>query len=151
MNEHSFIRSVHRYLSPEVYSWKIHDTYTGGVPDAMYCGPSGLLFVEYKYIKLLPKRADTLIRHSLSELQLQWLERINGPARAALVIGVEDTAIIIPSDFSTNISKLQYIEQNISRHDVAKWIYEVTHLGRANHENGQRATRGSCKSTKNLE
>ena len=70
----------------------------------MYCGPSGLLFVEYKYIKLLPKRDDTLIRHSLSELQLQWLERINGPARAALVIGVEDTAIIIPSDFSTNIS-----------------------------------------------
>jgi hypothetical protein len=24
--------------------WKIHDTFTGGVPDVMYGGPSGILF-----------------------------------------------------------------------------------------------------------
>jgi hypothetical protein len=114
----------------------------------MYCGPSALLFVEYKYIKSLPKRNDTLIRHSLSELQIQWLNRINGPAQAALVIGIEQTALIIPSDFSTNISKLQYIEQNISRQDVAQWIYEVTHSGRAEHE--QRTPPSSKKPTKNL-
>jgi len=97
----------------------------------MYCGPAGLLFVEYKYVKSLPKRDDTLIRHSLSELQIQWLERVNGPATAALVVGVEDTAVIIPRDFSTNISKLKYIEQSISRKDVAEWIYQTTHSGRA--------------------
>ena len=135
MNEHSFVRSIHRYLSPDVYSWKIHDTFTGGVPDAMYCGPAGLLFVEYKYVKTLPKRDNTLIRHSLSELQIQWLTRVNGPATSALIIGVEDTAIIIPRDFSTNISKLKYIEQSISRQDVAMWIYDITHSGRA-HEKG---------------
>ena len=35
MNEHSFVRSIHNALHPDVYKWKIHDTYTGGVPDAL--------------------------------------------------------------------------------------------------------------------
>ena len=129
MNEHSFVRSIHKALHPDVYKWKIHDTYTGGVPDAMYAGPAGVLFVEYKYIKSLPKRDDTIIRHSLSELQSAWLERIQQSAAVALIIGIEDTAIILERDFSTNISKLQYIEQNISRRSVADWIYSVTHVG----------------------
>ena len=33
MNEHSFIRAIHKSLPAEVYRWKIHDTFTGGVPD----------------------------------------------------------------------------------------------------------------------
>jgi hypothetical protein len=95
----------------------------------MYVGPKGLLFVEYKYVKTLPKRDSTLIKHSLSELQLQWLQRVNGPAKSALIIGVEDSAIILDCDYSTNISKLHYIEQSVSRRDVAAYIYNVTHLG----------------------
>ena len=55
MNEHGFIKSVHRHLPTDIFSWKIHDTFTGGVPDAMYAGPAGILFVEYKYTKL-PKK-----------------------------------------------------------------------------------------------
>ena len=144
MNEHSFIRSIHRFLSPDIYAWKIHDKFAGGVPDACYIGPAGLLFVEYKYVKSLPKRDDTLIRHSLSELQLQWLNRVSGPATAALIIGVEDTALIIPSDFSANISKMNYIEENISRREVADWIYSVTHSGRAN-ERRERTPSGGKK------
>ena len=106
MNEHSFVKSIHRYLHPDVYKWKIHDTFTGGVPDAMYVGPKSLLFVEYKYVKELPKRDTTLVKHSLTPLQLQWLERINGPSRSALVIGVGNTALILVNDFSAHISKL---------------------------------------------
>lgn len=75
MNEHGFIKAVHRHLSPEVYRWKIHDTYTGGVPDAFYCGPAGSLWVEYKYIKL-PKRKTTNVTFGLSELQQIWLTKI---------------------------------------------------------------------------
>ena len=147
MNEHSFVRSIHRYLPPEVFSWKIHDTYTGGVPDAMYCGPAGLLFVEYKYVPTLPKRDDTLIRHSLSELQIQWLERVSGPATAALVIGVEKTAVILKRDFAQNISRMHYLEQNITRQDVAEWIYSTTHSGRTN---GQRPTSTRQKPKKDM-
>ena len=102
----------------------------------MYAGPAGVLFIEYKYVKTLPKRDDTIIRHSLSALQAAWLERMQRSAAVALVIGVNDTAIILERDFLTNISKMQYIEQNVSRQDVAEYIYKVTHSGRAKDEQG---------------
>jgi hypothetical protein len=130
MNEHSFVKSIHRYLHPDVYKWKIHDTYTGGVPDAMYCGPENLLFVEYKYVKELPKKDTTLLSHSLTPLQSQWLNRINGPSHAALIIGVDNAALILVDSFSTNISKQRFEAHAVSRKDVAQWIYEVTCLGR---------------------
>lgn len=140
MNEHSFIRSIHKALHPDVYKWKIHDTYTGGVPDAMYAGPAGVLFVEYKYVKTLPKRDDTIIRHSLSALQIAWLERMSQSVSVALVVGVADTAIIRDCDFSTNISKMQYIEENITRKAVADYIYKVTHVGKTKNEQGSPAS-----------
>ncbi len=132
MNEHSFVRSIHNALSPDVYKWKIHDTYTGGVPDAMYAGPAGVLFVEYKYVKNLPKRDDTVIRHSLSELQRAWLDTMYQSTPVALILGCEDTALIIVDDFAANICKSKYVEQSIPRRQVAQWIYDVTHSGRAN-------------------
>lgn len=132
MNEHSFVRSIHNALSPDVYKWKIHDTYTGGVPDAMYAGPAGVLFVEYKYVKSLPKKDTTVIRHSLSALQCAWLERMKVSTSVALILGVEDSALIIVDDFSANIYKSRYVEQSIPRKQVAKWIYDRTHSGRAN-------------------
>ena len=128
MNEHGFIKSIHRYLHPNVHSWKIHDTYTGGVPDAMYSGPAGILFVEYKYVKNLPKRATTPIKHSLSALQLQWLERMKVSAKAALILGVEDTCIILVDDFNTNICKTKYIEESVTRKQAADFIYAATHI-----------------------
>ena len=131
MNEHSFVRSIHNALSPDVYKWKIHDTYTGGVPDAFYAGPAGTLFVEYKYVKSLPKKDTTVIKHSLSPLQIQWLNRMKQSTPVALILGVEDSAIIIVDDFSANICKSQYIEQKVTRRQVAQWIFDITHSGRA--------------------
>ena len=141
MNEHSFVRSIHNALHPDVYKWKIHDTYTGGVPDAMYAGPAGVLFVEYKYVKSLPKRDDTIIRHSLSPLQEQWLTRMSDSTLVGLVLGCEDKALIIVDDFSANICKSKYVEQSIPRRQVAQWIYDSTHSGRDN-EKSKRVTSG---------
>jgi hypothetical protein len=89
MNEHGFIKSVHRYLPPDVFIWKIHDTFAGGVPDAFYAGPAGILFVEYKYVKKLPARNTTALKTTLSAQQALWLDRmVNCKQHAALVIGV---------------------------------------------------------------
>ena len=93
----------------------------------MYSGPAGVLFVEYKYVKALPKKSTTNIKHSLSALQVQWLDRMNTSANAALIIGVEDTCIILVDDFSANICKDRYIELMQSRKSAAKFIYSVTH------------------------
>lgn len=95
----------------------------------MYAGSHSVLFVEYKYIKTLPKRNSTNLRHSLSQLQLNWLNRVNRAAQTALIIGAENTGIILVSDFSANISKMNYIEHAISRKGIAKWIYEQTCRG----------------------
>jgi len=149
MNEHGFIRSIHNYLNPSIYKWKIHDTYTGGVPDCMYAGPAGVLFVEYKYVDKLPKRVNTMIRHSLSPLQCAWLERMQQSTPVALILGVKDTALIISSDFSTNISKMTYIEESVSRQEVAKWIYNLTHDG-VTYEKFRADTTGCVKSAQNL-
>lgn len=93
----------------------------------MYAGPAGVLFVEYKYIKSLPKRDDTVLKHSLSPLQLAWLTNMSRCANVALVLGVEDRALILVSDFSRLICKHEYVEQSINKKEVAKWIHSVTH------------------------
>ncbi len=143
MNEHSFIKSVHRYLSPDVFKWKIHDTYTGGVPDSFYAGPAGILFVEYKYIKKLPARNDTLLRTSLSPLQIQWLNKmVDFNQRAAVVIGCEESAIILlEKQWTTNISKSYYMEHAVPRKDIASWI-QTTCLQEVRNEQGRESPNG---------
>ena len=150
MNEHSFIKSVHRYLNPDVHAWKIHDTYTGGVPDAMYSGPAGVLFVEYKYIKTLPKRDSTILKTSLSPLQIQWLNRMKESATAALIMGVNTNAIILSSDFSQKISRMHFLANAVSRQEVADYIHQQTHnAGRCYDFRKENAPR-SCKPAENM-
>jgi hypothetical protein len=77
VNEHGFVKAVHRHISRDTYSWKIHDTYTGGIPDAFYAGPAASVFVEYKYIPVLPVKATSFLRTSLSAQQKFTLNRLN--------------------------------------------------------------------------
>ena len=130
MNEHGFIKSVHRKINPDVHVWKICDTYTGGVPDAMYSGPKGVAFIEYKYVKELPKRDDTILRYSITVNQINWLERMQEACNAALVIGAEKSAIMLFNNFEQNISKIMYNKQKITIDSITDWIYTVTHSGR---------------------
>lgn len=126
MNEHSFIKSVHRYLPSHLFKWKIHDTYTGGVPDSFYAGPAGILFVEYKYVKTLPAKDSTAIKTTLSPLQAQWLNRmLDFNQRAALVIGCEDTAVILTNkEWVATFTKKDYVARAVPRKQVATWITE---------------------------
>lgn len=151
MNEHSFIRAIHKKIHPDVHAWKIHDTYAGGVPDCMYSGKSGVLFVEYKYIKELPKRQTTNIRHSLSALQNAWLNRMQQSAHAALIIGVgKDSGIIIVDDFSAIISTMRYLEDSVTFKDIASWIYNITVQGCAANEQTIITPNRSSKPAKNM-
>jgi len=115
----------------------------------MYSGPAGVLFVEYKYVKTLPKKDSTVIRHSLSPLQTQWLDRMKQSTPVALILGCENSALIIVDDFAANICKSKYVEEAIPRKQVAQWIYDVTHSGRAD-EKSKRITSSSPQSKKDL-
>jgi len=126
MNEHGFVRSVHRQLSPDIFVWKINDTYAGGVPDAFYAGPARCLFVEYKYIKL-PKRPTTLIRTGLSEQQKLWLNRMfNLGKPVAVVLGSDQGNIILTnSQWSNSLTADCFKQQAISTKAVASWIESI--------------------------
>jgi hypothetical protein len=145
MNEHSFIKAIHRYLSPEVFKWKIHDTFAGGVPDAMYGGPAGLLFVEYKYIKALPKRPSTLVKHSLSELQKKWLNAVvRNTAAAALVVGSDKGCLItlIRDGWSPTVTVEEFLKEAVPTKSAASWIEAICLLEEPHVQNTSR--RNGC-------
>ena len=133
MNEHSFVKSIHRSLPSQIYRWKIHDTYTAGVPDAMYAGPSGILFVEYKWINL-PKRETTNINLGLSALQINWLDRFYLYGHSVMVAVGSTHGVLALSDrcwlnsFNNSLVK----ELSVTKADFTSLILEATHGGGAN-------------------
>ena len=150
MNEHGFIKAVHRHLSPEVYRWKIHDTYTGGVPDAFYLGPAGSLWVEYKYVKL-PKRPDTIVTFGTSKLQTIWLTRAQECGQlAALIVGFNNSATIIlnPAQFG-GFCKRGLQEEAQSFKNTAEWITKRVTSG--GYERVATTTKSRAKSTPHME
>ena len=104
MNEHGFIRAVHRHLpaEPAMIKWKINDSSTAGKPDCYYCGPTDDLWAEYKYLKALPKRDTTTLRTSLTELQLHELGLLVSLSRRAwVVIGAGSRAVVLDHQEAT--------------------------------------------------
>lgn len=89
-------------------------------------GSAGSLWAEYKYIKKLPVRDTTRLRTSLSEQQRLWLKRlVDFKHQAVLIIGVEDTAVILRDQWHQNITKADYLKRSIPRKDVVHWIEGV--------------------------
>ena len=76
-------------LPKGVYSWKISDRFTAGIPDSYYSGNKGDLWVEYKFEQKVPATAK---RHArLSALQKTWLKERHLEGRnVAVVIGFSD-------------------------------------------------------------
>ena len=147
MNEHGFIRAVHRHLPDNLFSWKIHDKFAGGVPDAMYVGPAGVLFIEYKYLKDFPKRPNTPVKINVSPLQIAWMEQIakvnSENVTCVICIGCANTAFIVSIDaLSSTISSEEAQNISVSFSEIALKIKEVT---------GYVEFDGSSKPTKTLE
>lgn len=131
MDEHSYIRSVHRYLKqldPTIYYWKIHDQFEGGVADAWYCGNAANIWIEYKYIAKLPKRPTTLIsltndKKYLSKLQQNWLARRHAQNnRVAVIVGSPKGNLILNALEWKKPFPTSAIYNRLTRKDIASWI-----------------------------
>lgn len=146
MNEHGFIRAVHAHLPPEIFRWKIHDTFAGGVPDAFYAGPASTLFVEYKYIKALPKRTSTNIKTCLTPQQVYWLNTLHTFGQpVALIVAIENQALVLLNNrWNANISKASFLNEAIPRNRVATWIQGVCTQGIKAEQSVRKATSTSC-------
>ena len=127
MNEYSFIRSIHHKLPSDIFKWKIHDSFAAGVPDALYAKNS-ILFVEYKYIKKIPVKPTTLIKTSISPMQVSWLDNMKCAAHSALIIGSPNNIYIKLDNFSEKITKEMFMEKKVTILDVVGFIVNKTYL-----------------------
>ena len=139
MNEHGFIKSVHRSLPTSLYAWKINDKFAGGVPDAFYAGPAGNLFVEYKFMKSLPKRDNTELRLGLSPQQVLWLNKYHDMNhKVAVIVGCENTALILTNKSWTKpLTRSYYLSNCVPRKEVAGWISKVCEQDSSNEHKQQ--------------
>ncbi|MGR3808599.1 hypothetical protein SAMN05660772_01881 [Pasteurella testudinis DSM 23072] len=127
MNEPDFTRAVHKRLSNTVWAWKINDNYMGGIPDAYYRSVNGgrELWVEYKYLKSLPKRANTKIVPALSALQLKMLnDTLQAKQQAVVIIGYESRGIVLenPEEWVQGVAVDTFIERLMGYHQLAGYI-----------------------------
>jgi len=138
MNEHSYVRSIHRHLPDDVFMWKICDKFAGGVPDAWYHGPDGdSLFVEYKFISTFPARKHTRVRPKISSLQTNWLtQRKDAGINVALVIGSTYGGLLIEEDFETvaekGLLRSAFLDNGLLPKEIANAISQklnVNHQG----------------------
>lgn len=126
MTEHSYIRSVHdrlRKKAPAIYIWKINDPYQGGVADAYYSSAADL-WIEYKYLKSLPKRPGTVIQSGLSPLQQQWLRgRYREGRNVSVIIGSPAGSLILPGvDWDREITTADFIACSVDKMAVVAYI-----------------------------
>jgi len=113
---------VNNHLPGEVYCWKISDRFTAGVPDSWYSGSKGSLFVEYKLLKKLPKRAFTA---KLSPLQIQWLRaRYKEGQNVQVIVGVPKGGIVL-TDLSWESQVLIDDCTIINKKQIADHISEI--------------------------
>ena len=129
MNEHGFIRSIHRRLPSDLEVWKINDNYKGGVADAYYSGDEGDLWVEYKFVKL-PKRDSSKVDFGLSALQIDWLtKQANRGRQVAVIIGSDEGSWIIqdPQIFALNsCDRATFIRSALDKTEVVSFIIACT-------------------------
>jgi hypothetical protein len=108
-----------------MHKWKVHDNFAGGVPDCWYVGPEGNIWVEYKWIKALPKRDTTRIKPNLSAQQLAWLIKMSGHGiSCACIIGFPEGGIVLTEkdQWLNGINKIAM--SPFPSRDIANWLTE---------------------------
>lgn len=120
MNEHGFVRKVHKKLREAKRLrkiWKINDNFQGGVPDAYYLAEKDDLWIEYKYLPKLPKRSTTLIVPDLSELQHRWLRDEQECGNNAWVVMGHPEGVWVTSDLGRcrhGIDKSTFVDESLT-------------------------------------
>lgn len=83
--ETKFYQKVNAGIPREVYRLKMSNPYSNGIPDFWYSGSKADGWVEYKWLPKL-SRADVDPRHTLSTLQLLWINGRWREGRLVLVV-----------------------------------------------------------------
>ena len=131
--ETNFIAQLHKRLPKEVYRMKNHNPYTGGVPDCWYSGKGGDLWVEYKWLPVIPKNANIRPKALLSPLQSAWLDGRHEEERSVcVIIGCPEGGVILNDlQWSQEITPQDFKSKLLSKDAIARWISERTSYSRS--------------------
>lgn len=128
MRESTFTSAIRKLLPPEptLYALKLNLPYTAGVPDAWYSGRGGDLWVEYKYLKHIPREIDLVGGRSptITLLQQGWLTaRFNQGRSVGVIVGCEGGGVVFPDlDWKELVPKDEFMHRIWSRRQIADWI-----------------------------
>lgn len=120
--ENRFIKSVHDALHGGHHE-KMANPYRRGTPDVYYSGMLGDLWVEYKFIAKVPKRANIL--PELSQQQLEWCEaRYNEGRNVAVIVGTPKGGVVFRHlEWMSPMSAERFASLLQPKKDIALWIY----------------------------
>jgi hypothetical protein len=143
--ENNFIHSINKFLplkklravaavrarTPEarhLHYEKMHNGYRGGTWDAWYSGNSGDLWIEYKWLARVPRRASVKPFELLSPLQLDWgCERLREGRAVAVIVGCPTGGVLLRDEgWMIEYSGEAFTALIQSRKDLAAWILEQT-------------------------
>ena len=83
------------------------------------------LFAEYKYLKSLPKKADTIVKAKLSSQQKTWLiNRHNAGIEVAVILGSPEGGVLFrdPTEAAEGITKQIFTERMLPPKKIAQEI-----------------------------
>jgi hypothetical protein len=104
----------------------MHNSFHGGTWDAWYSGRGGDLWIEYKYLARIPRRANVKPFELLSPLQLEWgRERRSEGRNVAVILGCPAGGVLLrDAAWMNELTPGQFQNLVQSRADLAAWIME---------------------------
>lgn len=119
--EGQFIKRIHRCLPPKVHHQSMRGMYHNGTPDQYYEGPNGILWVEYKWRKAIPRKP---FEPALTALQRRWLNRANNNGvHVAVIVGCRTGGMI----FDCGLWNRPHLPLIFPKESIADWITGVVY------------------------
>jgi len=131
--EATYRNSIHKKLPTTIYKASVGGAYVAGVPDVYYEAKRKAIWIEWKYYQKLPPTIDLLDQKKsvkVSVLQKRWLDRAWENNKNAYVIcgSPQGGRVYTPMQLTLPIQREQFVEEALTRDEVAQWIIDLLSL-----------------------
>ena len=126
-SESTYTQWYHKKLKMQgVYCLKLNLMHSNGVPDSYFSGNLDDCWVEWKYIRELPKRPATVVPFNLTSLQQHWItSRCNEGRLVYLVVGSPHHHNIIHGSKIHNLTTEEFMKASMPREQVCQQILDT--------------------------
>lgn len=119
-----FLQGVRALLPSSIYTMKTHNPFIGGCPDLYVEGNAGILWLEFKFLDVVPS-ALLLSDGKLTRLQQDWLYRaeLNG-VQSAVIVGHKQQGVVFHGRTQWNlpVTREEFMARAVPRARIADWI-----------------------------